>query len=268
MFLIRFFRYGFNPSTLIPNASQKLWQAIIYFLIISLITLFPLNFLIVQANGWDLDFIKANISENTPDWVLPEDMRIYAYKLDTDSDQSYTFVNGELTYIFNATGNEDITSRTVSFYEDRMIYSDGEGHQMIAYDYNGFNDEVSFRALNLATGTERTEMYNDFGEMIEASFGNYVVLYSLLMNTIVNISVSVVFIIMLSLIMQLFRFGYQKFFTYKESVIFVILSMTIPAVISFIVGFIAPSIASVIYQFGVGIVVMAVMLKYGKKNFV
>ncbi len=268
MFLIRFFRYSFNPKTMIPNASQKLWQAIIYFFILSLITLFPLNFLIVQENGWNLDFIESNLTMHTPTWTLPEDMRIYANELVTDSDTSYTFTNEEMTYIFNASGDENITGKTVSFYEDRIVYSDGEGHEMISYGYRGFYEEVNFRSLNLATGTERSEMYASFGTMLEASFGSYVVLYSLLMNTIVNISIGIVFILILSLVMQLFRFGYAKFFTYKDSLIFIILAMGIPAVLSFLVGFVIPSIAPVIYQFGVGIVVMVVMLKYAKKYFV
>ena len=268
MFLIRFFRYSFNPKTLIPHAHQKLWKAIIYFIIISIITLFPLNFLIVQENGWSLDFIEANINEHTPDWVLPDDMKIYAYQLVVpDPEMTYTFENEGLTYIFNATGNEEITGKTVSFYVDRIVYLDGEGHQMIAYGYKGFYDEVNFRALNLATGTDRIDLYNEFGSMLEASFGSYVILYSLLMNTIVNMSIGIAFIFMLSLVMQLFRFGYTKFFSYKDSLVFIILSMGIPAVLSFFVGFVVPSFAPVIYQFGVGVVVMAVMLKYGKQYF-
>lgn len=267
MFIIRFFKYSFDIKNMIPHASQKLWKAIIYFFIISFITLFPLNFLIVQENGWNLDFIEANLSEQTPHWVLPEDMKIHAYRLDTTSDETYTFTNDDITYIFNAKGDENNEGKTVSFYEDKIIYADGKGHQMIAYGYKGFSDDVNFRALNLATGTDKSDMYNDFATMIEDSFGSYVVLYSLLMNSIVNISISIVFILLLSFVMQLFRFGYTSFFSYKESLIFIILAMGIPSVISFIVGFVAPSIAPVIYQFGVGIVVMGVMLKYGKQNF-
>ena len=267
MFIVRFFKYSFNPKTLISNAHQKLWQAIIYFLIISMITLFPLNFLIVQENGWSLDFIEANMSENTPNWVLPEDMSIYANRLVIINDISYTFENGDITYIFNATGEEALTGKTVSFQEDRIIYSDGKGNQMYAYGYKGFSDEVNFRALNLATGTDKADMYNDFATMIEASFGSYIVFYTLVMNTIVNISVGALFIILLSLVMQLFRFGYAKFFSYKDSIVFVILCMGIPSVLSFIIGFMLPSLAPVVYQFGIGIMVMAIMLKYGRHHF-
>ncbi len=267
MFIFRFFKYSFNIKQMIPNASQKLWKAIIYFFVVSLITLFPLNFLIVQENGWSLDFIEANMTQHTPNWTLPEDMRIYAYELETDSDQSYIFENEGMTYIFNASGDEDITGKTVSFYTDRIIYSDGEGHEMITYGYDGFYEEVNFRALNLATSTDKVDMYNDFAEMIETSFGQYIVFYTLAVNTIVNISVGIVFILLLSVIMQLFRFGYTTYFTYKESLIFIILAMGIPSLISFVIGFVVPALAPVIYQFGVGIVVMGVMLKYGKVYF-
>lgn len=267
MFLIQFFKYSLSPKTLIQHSHQKLWKAIIYFLLVSLITIFPLNFLIVQENGWSLNFIEANLTENTPNWVLPEDMRIYANRLDAPDDNHYIFEHDGMTYIFNASGEEEITGKTVSFFEDKIMYSDGEGHEMYAYDYKGFYDEVNFRALNLAIGSEKADLYRDFASMIESSFGSYIVFYTLSVNTIVNISVGALFIFLLSLIMQLFRFGYSKFFSYKDSLVFVILSMGIPSVLSFIIGFVAPSLAPVIYQFGIGVVVMAVMIKYGKRSF-
>jgi hypothetical protein len=43
--------------------------------------------------------------------------------------------------------------------------------------------------------------------------------------------------------------------------------MTLPAVLSVVIAVIEPVFASVIYQFMVGIVIMIVMLKYGRKYY-
>ncbi len=55
--------------------------------------------------------------------------------------------------------------------------------------------------------------------------------------------------------------------TYQESLTFIIWMMTLPAVLSVVIAFVEPVFASVIYQFMVGIVIMIVMLKYGRKYY-
>ena len=87
---------------------------------------------------------------------------------------------------------------------------------MTGYDYKGFNYSQSFLELNLATGTERQQLYVEFGQAIEETFSSYIVLYTLLVNTITSIALNILFILILSLVLQLFRFGYSKFFTYLD----------------------------------------------------
>ena len=55
--------------------------------------------------------------------------------------------------------------------------------------------------------------------------------------------------------------------TYQESVVFIILMMTMPAVVSAFVAFIEPVFANVIYQLLVGVTIMIVMLKFGRKHY-
>jgi maltodextrin utilization protein YvdJ len=103
--------------------------------------------------------------------------------------------------------------------------------------------------------------------MVEKSFSAYIIFYAIAVNTLILTGTNLLFILLLSLVLQLFRFGYSTFFTYKESLIFLVYAMGLPAVISFIVGLFAPGVSTVLYQFSIGLIVMVVMLKYGKKEF-
>ena len=102
---------------------------------------------------------------------------------------------------------------------------------------------------------------------IEASFGSYIIFNALLTNTVIQFVIQFIFIIFLSFVIQLFKYQLSSFMTYQESLTFIIWMMTLPAVLSVVIAFIEPVFASVIYQFMVGIVIMIVMLKYGRKYY-
>ena len=112
----------------------------------------------------------------------------------------------------------------------------------------------------------RTEAFQSFALSVEASFSRYIVLYSVITNTMVNMFIQLAFILLLALVLQLFRFGYQHFMSYIDGVKFVILSMGLPTLIGLIVGLYQPAFGSVFFQLSMGLTVMIVMLKYGKKT--
>ncbi|MDO9628840.1 MAG: DUF1189 family protein, partial [Acholeplasmataceae bacterium] len=143
----------------------------------------------------------------------------------------------------------------------------GENASMTGYDYKGFNDNVNFRSINLMEGSEKANAYIAFGTSIEQTFGPYIIFYTVLVNTIISFGLNAFFILLLSLVLQLFRFGYSTFFTYKESIKFLVLIMGLPALLSFIVGLIEPAFSPVFFQLGMGLTVMLTMLLYGKKTF-
>jgi hypothetical protein len=83
----------------------------------------------------------------------------------------------------------------------------------------------------------------------------------------VQIVVQSIFVIFLVAVLRLFKFGLSTFMTINESFSFVIMMMTLPAVLSVGIALIEPVFASVLYQFLVGIVVMIVMLKIGRQYY-
>ncbi|MBU1141234.1 MAG: DUF1189 domain-containing protein [Firmicutes bacterium] len=250
------------------HVNEKMWKIIIYFLILSMINLFPMNYLVVKEQGWRLNFVEESFTLETPDWVLPESCSITASKLMCSTLTEYTYEHQGITYIFNYQGTEyDLTKKQLLFKENQIIYTNGENASMVGYDYRGFSDTQSFLELNLSEGIDRQELYIQFGQSIESTFGPYIVLYTLLVNSITSIGMNMLLLLILSLVLQLFRFGYSKFFTYKDSLKFLVYMMGVPALLSFIVGLVEPAFSPVFFQLGMGISTMIVMLVYGKRYF-
>lgn len=269
MFLLNYFKYAFQFDRFFEHAKEKWWKVLIFFFLVSLISIFPMNLLIVQEDGWRLDFIEESFKTETPNWDLPDDCSITAKKLVCQSDETYSFEHQGITYIINHQDDDfsNITEKQVLLMEDKVVYANGEGNHMIGYNYNGFESDVSFRSLNLATGIDRDIMYQDFGRQLETSFGSYIILYTILVNVTTTIGLYAFFILIMSLVIQLFRFGYTTFMTFGQTMKMVVFAMGVPSLVAFVVGFLEPSFSPVVFQFGVGIIIMVVMLKYGKKTF-
>ncbi|PKK92541.1 MAG: hypothetical protein CVV61_09195, partial [Tenericutes bacterium HGW-Tenericutes-6] len=188
MFLARFFRYSFDYKQIFSHVNEKMWKIVIYFLILCMINLFPMNYLIVKVQGWRLNFVEESFVLETPDWVLPESCSITASKLVCATSTEYTYEHQGITYIFNYQGSDyDLTKKQILFKESTIIYTNGENAFMTGYDYQGFNYSQRFLELNLSTGTERQELYVEFGQAIESSFSSYIVFYTLLVNTLTSI---------------------------------------------------------------------------------
>ncbi|MDI6453223.1 DUF1189 family protein [Peloplasma aerotolerans] len=267
MFLVRYFVYSFNFKNIFKRVDEKMWKVIIYFLLLSMISLFPMNYLIVKEQGWRLDFIEQSFTI-TPNWELPENCGITANQLSCTTNIEYEYFHEGIIYIFNYQGNDyDLNKKQILFESNQIVYTNGEGARMIGYDYKGFEGPVNFREINLKSGQEKIDAYLAFGQSIENSFSNYIVIYALLVNTLINMSLYILFFVLLSFVLQLFRFGYSKFFRYIDSLKFLVFIMGVPAMLSFLVGFVEPAFSPVFFQFGMGLITMVVMLVYGKKEF-
>ncbi len=268
MFILRFFKTSFSFQTMLIEVNEPFWKYLLYFLIMIMLIAFPLNYTIVSEQGFRINFIEESFTQETPNWVLPETCEIEAGSLTCDNPGTITLIHQDITYVINATQDMiDENQKAVYLLEDRLVYTNGVGASMTGYYHQGFLDRFSFRSLNLLEGTEKSLGYIAFAEQLENSFGPYIVFFSLLVNTLTTLGINIVFILMLSLVLQLFRLGYSKFFRYLDSLKFLIYTMTIPAVLSFLISWISMAFSPVIYQFGVGIITMVVMLTYGKKVF-
>lgn len=268
MSLAKYLKYSFDFKNIFNYVNEKSWKVIIYFLILSFIAIFPSNYKIISEQGWRLDFIEESFMAETPTWALPDNCSIVGGTFNCDSDTETVLTHRGIIFVFNAQeGREIENEKTILFYENKIVYQNAEGNFMTGSNYQGFTDVLSFRALNLMQGEEKAAAYQEFGAQIEASFGNYIVLYSVLVNTVTTLGIYALYLVLLGLILQLFRFGYSKFMNYVQSIKFLVFLMGVPSIIGFIVGMIEPAFGAVLFQFSMGIIAMLVMLFYGKKYF-
>ncbi|TNF08825.1 MAG: DUF1189 domain-containing protein [Bacillota bacterium] len=266
MFLIRYLKTSFQLKELIYRTKESSLKVFIYFILLSLISVFPMNYLIVREQGWRLDFIEQSFRQDIPSWNLPSNCRIELNTLFCDSDEETILVHDDITFIFNYQGGGyELNEKQIILAEKEIIYTTNQAE--MKGTYKGFNTVYRFNDINLLTGQARDEAMIDFAARIENSFSTYVVFYSLLVNTFVMIGTNILFILILSLVIQLFRFGYSSFFSYRESLNFIVFATGIPSFLNFFIGIVAPGISNVIYSMSLGIIVMVIMLVYGKRRF-
>jgi maltodextrin utilization protein YvdJ len=265
MFLIKYFKASFQFDTLLTHFDEKFTKLWTYFIVLSLIALFPMNLLIQRQEGFRLDFIEQDFLEESPNWVLPSNCTIEVNRLTCANTTKTVLTHQDVTYIFNGTVEDiDLDQKQLILTSDTVIYTDGKGARMSG-SYRGFDETFNFNTYNLMDSAEKVDAMLLFARNIEASFSRYTILYAVLTNTGVSILVQFAFVLLLGAVLQLFRFGYQSFPNYFDGLKFIILSMGLPSLIGFIIGIFVPSFGSVFYQLAMGLTIMIVMLKYGKK---
>ncbi len=267
MFIIKYFRWGFQFPKLLTHTKEKLWKTLLYFILIVLISNFPLTWLTFEEQGSKLDFIEQDFLESTPDWSLP-DGEISMGKL-IMSDMNIERIHGDILYVFNYTASTfDTGIKSILLTENNIIFTDGEGNFLISDGYSGFQVAiVDFEAINLMVGEERSNAFHQFGLGLERSFSAYIILYTVFRNTTVQIGATIIFVLLLACIIQLFRFGFANFMSYKEGINFIIISSTVPAILALIAGLILPGFASVVFNLALGLVVMLVLLVFLRKTY-
>jgi maltodextrin utilization protein YvdJ len=266
MFLVRYLKTSFQLKEMIYRTKESSLKVFIYFVILSLISVFPMNYLIVKEQGWRLDFIQQSFQQDIPSWNLPSNCRIELNTLFCDNDIETHLIHDGITFIFNYQGGGyDLIDKQIILGEKEVIYTSNQAE--MKGTYKGFSTAYRFNDVNLLTGQERDEAMLDFAERLENSFSNYIVFYSLMINTLVMIGTNLILVVILSLVIQLFRFGYSTFFSYKEAFNFIVFATGIPSFLNFFIGIFAPGISNVIYSMSLGIIVMVIMLIYGKRRF-
>lgn len=272
MFIFKFFIKSFKFPKLLKSTNEKMWKIIVYFLILVLVSTFPASYEAVKNEGSRLDFIIEDFNREIPiNWDIPNNIIIKGGRLITDDDKTYVNKHLDITYIINNKEVIDAKKYTnhIIMSEKSILYIDGKGNYLESFDYKGFSeDQFDFLELELATGDEKVKLFQEFARSIEKSFATQIVLYTVLRNSATQIIINIVYVLLLAGLVQLFKFGYQNFLSYKESVKFVVLAMGLPATITFLMGIFVAAFAPVVFQLSMGMVVMLVILIYGKKTFV
>ncbi len=266
MFLIRYLKTSFQLKEMIYRTKESAFKVFIYFVLLSLISVFPMNYMIVKEQGWRLDFIESAFRSETPTWDLPSGCTIEFNQLFCPNDTETILVHQDITFIFNYQGGSyEKAEKQIILGKNEIIYTSNQAE--MKGTYKGFDTQYQFDTINLLSGQEKEEAMVDFAMRIENSFSTYIVFYSILLNTMVMIGTNLLFVLLLTFVIQLFRFGYSSFFSYKEAFNFIVFATGIPSLLNFVIGIFAPGISNVIYSMSLGIIVMVIMLVYGKKRF-
>lgn len=271
MFIFRMFRKSFQFKDLLKNVNEGLWKYIIYFILLVLIANFPQTLEVIRYEGTRLDFVVEDFDSQTPtNWVMPTNIEIRGGKLINNGDTNrYIYEHRGITYIINNTEKIDVNEykNHIILSEESIMFIDGEGNFLEEFGYTGFTDIFRFIELNLASGEHKVEVYNEFAKSIERSFSRPIILYTLIRNNLTQIFVNIIYVMILALLVQLFRFKFQEFLSFIGGLKFVILSLGLPALLTLIVGMFSPAFTPVVFQLASGMTIMLVMLVFSKRTF-
>jgi|SRR5690554_169770 len=272
MFLLRMFKDSFNFKKLLINYNYKFWQIIIYFVLLILISNVPQTIDAYNNYGTRLDFIIEDFEQEIPiDWEIPFNMSIRGGRLvNNGSNKVYINEHKGITYIIN--NQEKIEPENyknhIILSEESLIYIDQNGNILESFNYIGFEkDSFDFDELRLSQNEEKVKLFQEFATSVERSFQDEIILFTVLRNNGVQILINILYVLLLAGFIQLFRLGYTNFLSYKDSIKYVVLSLGLPAVLSFVIGFLSPAFSPVIFQLASGMVVMLVTLIFGKKYY-
>ena len=280
MFLVRIFRDSFIFNRVLKLRYEAFWKLGIYFIIISLISLFSFNFTNLRTGGWKLGFVEnILLLEKNYDKQLPSSITIRKLSgvNSTDGDQLLFYENNEgkiIRFWFVTNESEDFVNTNIDLTAEQLIFTNkktyyvkGDGKGLMIGSYQNFPEEISFETINTLPDNERRVQLTILAETIEKSFGRQNAFFTIVTFSSVQLALYVVLVLLLALVLQLFRFVYVDYMSYIDGVKIVISTMTIPSVISFIIGFFTHALTPVIVQLGLGIILMLIMIKYGKKEF-
>lgn len=263
MFIIQYFKNGFSYEHVFKRLIPINFKVVLYFIILTFLSAFPLNYQIIREEGFRLDFIAESFNTSIPDVEI--DCEVSFAGINCQENVSFTHQNVTY-YIETYDESKAYEERSIILSNDRIYYLQGESI-LESSGYQGFSDTLDMGGLIFSNQEEKEALWQAFGEGIEGSFGSYIIFNALLTNTVIQFVIQFIFIIFLSFVLQLFKYQLSSFMTYSESLTFIVWMMTLPAVLAVGIALFEPVFASVIYQFLVGIVIMIVMLKYGRKYY-
>lgn len=263
--MIKFILNSFTLKGIYSNKKAKGLTVFLYFLIITFVTTFPLNSQIVRNNGWDeLSAITLAWKQSSPSWLpddLPNDVVFSSNGMTMPIEDTYFFQSKYeeefYTLIINPVENTSDSSsiytydgiksvdedgnpilipytRTILLCKDKVIYY-YEDDLFIKGDYQRINNPINLSSLK---GINKSEAAGIFLSMIDNCFSPYMVLANVLISTLIQIFLNVILVFMISGIFLLVKVNYQRITTYKENIKIVISAMTIPTLISFVIGII------------------------------
>lgn len=255
--MLKIFANGFSFKGIFSIKNNSRWSFLFYFLFLVLLLSFPLNIQIIRTGGWDLYNFTSGIQQEYPTWLpsgLPEDIEISKsgmyYENAVVSTFETTNVAGDTLYlVFAPVAEYIITDRSLVFEENRIVYYESTGNELFYVSYENINQVVRFSDLRLMPQGQAVDI---FTTMIDEAFSSYAIFRSVGIYTMITFALNLLLVGVVGLIFIFVRIRFQKVTNFEENIKIIIASMTIPSLISFIIGIVGiieiNAFTSVIFQ--------------------
>jgi maltodextrin utilization protein YvdJ len=212
---------------------------VLLFIVLVLMTAFPLNYQIIQNSGFKgLNAVTYELRTGNTQW-LPDELPSGFYVSSAGMqplDRTYTYTTsvGDKTYTIILNPLEDIAgaANTIVLMPNKVMFFDGKGTK-IEGTYNHLTAPVTY--ANLVT-MDKGEAVNEFFSIVDGAFSEYLIFYSVVVNTGIQYLMNLLFVFVLALILLMVRINYKKVTTFGDNINIIIASMVIPSLVSFVIG--------------------------------
>lgn len=216
--------------------------SLLFLIVLGCMQMTPFAFIFISDDPYRWDQRIWELSETDQEQfvsALPEGCRVEDYKL-TCSDFTEIKLSNDVKVLFNGDANE-ITNGVV-FNEDRLVFVEQNRKYEVGYSY--------FEGLNFDDAS-----YEDVFARVAKSIKPLFVISFVLGAYQSGIFSSFIFVLVVSALSMLLKFGHTSFLSYKEVLNIVIYSATFPCVMALVIGILFnPGFTTLIFNFGTPLV--------------
>lgn len=216
--------------------------SLLFLIVLGCMQMTPFAFIFISDDPYRWDQRIWELSETDQEKFvsdLPEGCRVEDYRL-TCSDFTEIKLSNDVKVLFNGDANE--ISNGVVFNEDRLVFVEQNRKYEVGYSY--------FEGLNFDDAS-----YEDVFARVAKSIKPLFVVSFVLGAYQSGILSSFIFVLVVSALSMLLKFGHTTFLSYKEVLNIVIYSATFPCVMALVIGILFnPGFTTLIFNFGTPLV--------------
>ena len=216
--------------------------SLLFLIVLGCMQMTPFAFIFISDDPYRWDQRIWELSETDQEQFvsnLPKGCRVEDYKL-TCSDLTEINLSNDVKVVFNGDANE--LTNGVVFNEDRLVFVEQNRKYEVGYSY--------FEGLNFDDAS-----YEDVFARVAKSIKPLFIVSFVLGAYESGIFSSFIFVLVVSALSMLLKFGHTSFLSYKEVLNIVIYSATFPCVMALVIGILFnPGFTTLIFNFGTPLV--------------
>lgn len=216
--------------------------SLLFLIVLGCMQMTPFAFIFISDDPYRWDQRIWELSETDQEKFvsnLPKECRVEDYKL-TCSDLTEINLSNDVKVVFNGDANE--LTNGVVFNQDRLVFVEQNRKYEVGYSY--------FEGLNFDDAS-----YEDVFARVAKSIKPLFIVSFVLGTYESGILSSFIFVLVVSALSMLLKFGHTSFLSYKEVLNIVIYSATFPCVMALVIGILFnPAFTTLIFNFGTPLV--------------